>query len=252
MQAFHNSPETKLLYLTRVANHAVMDEVAQGFYWQNGHGCAVGCTIHGSDHTLYEIELGVPTTLARLQDHMFESMTPEQAKLFPLAFIAAIPVGANLENILTLFASAVLTSLSQSQSPSYCRKKALNDCVLTASKLFAQSACGIDVDTELYKLTDKLRDMLYYDDMYEDDETVSALRDLLQADSHSLRFAEKLFDFIRTIAYEMGQARTDFFHAMSFKLCEILRNAPVPGKLVESIEVEVDNTSSIEVEEDEL
>jgi len=37
-----------------------------------GKGCAVGCTIHSSKHSDYELELGLPSWLAYLEDGIFE------------------------------------------------------------------------------------------------------------------------------------------------------------------------------------
>jgi hypothetical protein len=64
MLAYHNDPKIKAQYLRRVRAHEKMDEIIQGKYWERGRGCAVGCTIHGSDHTQYETELGIPEWLA--------------------------------------------------------------------------------------------------------------------------------------------------------------------------------------------
>ena len=55
MEAFHNDPSIKEKYLTRVQAHYKADEIIQGKYWENGKGCAVGCTIHSSDHKNYEL-----------------------------------------------------------------------------------------------------------------------------------------------------------------------------------------------------
>ena len=63
MRAFHNNPAIKEKYLARVRAHAAADEIIKGQYWQNGRGCAVGCTIHSSSHKAYEDELGIPRFL---------------------------------------------------------------------------------------------------------------------------------------------------------------------------------------------
>lgn len=99
MIAYHGKPEVKETYLTRVRAHAAADEIIQGVTWENGKGCAVGCTLHTYDHRRYERELGLPEWLARLEDTIFEGLPNEQAKLFPEQFLSAIPVGANLEPV---------------------------------------------------------------------------------------------------------------------------------------------------------
>jgi phosphoglycerate dehydrogenase-like enzyme len=62
MLAYHNDPTVKAMYLDRIRRHARADEIIHGKYWEKGKGCAVGCTIHGSKHSLYETELGIPQT----------------------------------------------------------------------------------------------------------------------------------------------------------------------------------------------
>jgi hypothetical protein len=96
LRAFHHDPAIQANYLARVRAHAAADEIVQGTYWQNGRGCAVGCTIHGSSHAAYETELGIPRILARLEDRLFESMAIGDAKGWPERFLAAIPLGADL------------------------------------------------------------------------------------------------------------------------------------------------------------
>jgi len=102
--AFHNNSQVKEFYLNRVRHHRVQDEIIQGTYWKEGKGCAVGCTLHSSNHRSYEIELGIPELLAHLQDAIFEYLPPENAKEFPEKFLEAIPVGADLGEVWSKFA----------------------------------------------------------------------------------------------------------------------------------------------------
>ena len=62
--SFHSDPSVKKKYLSRVEAHAKADEIIHGTYWENGKGCAVGCTIHSGRHQDYETELGIPRRLA--------------------------------------------------------------------------------------------------------------------------------------------------------------------------------------------
>ncbi len=103
MIAFHGQQEIKNLYLSRVRAHAAADEIIKGCYWENGKGCAVGCTIHGDSHHAYEKELGIPVQIAYLEDTLFENLTNGDAKQFPEKFLSAIPVGANLSHIIPKF-----------------------------------------------------------------------------------------------------------------------------------------------------
>ena len=99
MKTFHNDPAIKEKYIARVKAHMEADEIEKGYYWENGKGCAVGCTIEGSDHEKYEIELGIPKEIAYLEDSIFENLPNELAKTFPLRFLEAIPVGADLSKV---------------------------------------------------------------------------------------------------------------------------------------------------------
>lgn len=96
MQAFLNDEAIKQKYVERVKVHQKADEIEKGFYWEDGKGCAVGCTIEGSEHDRYETELGIPSQIAHIEDSLFEALPNSKAKEFPLKFLEAIPVGADL------------------------------------------------------------------------------------------------------------------------------------------------------------
>jgi hypothetical protein len=116
MKAFHNKQEIKDKYINRLKEHAKKDEIIKGKYWADGKGCSVGCTVHSSDPRAYEVELGIPTILAKLEDRLFESLPNAEAKKFPLQFLNAIPVGADLSTIWPKFAIFLLTDKSQCNS----------------------------------------------------------------------------------------------------------------------------------------
>jgi hypothetical protein len=99
MKAFHGKLSVKKKYLARVKAHRLADQIVKGTYWAEGKGCAVGCTVHSGKHASYETELGIPEWLARLEDALFEGMPDEDAQKWPETFLAAIPVGADLEPI---------------------------------------------------------------------------------------------------------------------------------------------------------
>jgi hypothetical protein len=97
--SFHGSQATKDKYVARVKEHQEADNIVQGQGWSEGKGCAVGCTLENYAHSQYPIELGLPEWLAHLQDAIFEGLSLEEAKAFPLQFLEAIPVGVDLEPI---------------------------------------------------------------------------------------------------------------------------------------------------------
>lgn len=99
MQAFLNDESVRSAVIAQVVAHAKADEIVKGRYWEGGKGCAVGRTIHSADHALYESALGIPHELARLQDFIFESLPNGEAKSFPLEFLEAIPLGADLSRV---------------------------------------------------------------------------------------------------------------------------------------------------------
>lgn len=103
MKAFLGKTSVKTKYVNRVKAHAKADEIIKGSYWQNGKGCAVGCTIEGSDHSKYELELGIPKELAYLEDVIFEELPNAEAKKFPLRFLQAVKVGADLSSVIPKF-----------------------------------------------------------------------------------------------------------------------------------------------------
>lgn len=99
MLAFHGTPAIKARYLARVRAHRAADEIVRGVYWSNGRGCAVGCTIHGSDHAAYERELGIPMALARLEDTIHEMLPVGLYQEWPERFLGAIEPGQDLSRV---------------------------------------------------------------------------------------------------------------------------------------------------------
>src|SRR6185437_15188822 len=99
LRAFHGDQAIKDKYLARIRAHAAADAITQGIGWENGKGCAIGCTLEAYDHSRYPIELGLPEWLARLEDRIFEGLPKAEAMAWPEAFLEAITPGANLEPV---------------------------------------------------------------------------------------------------------------------------------------------------------
>jgi hypothetical protein len=100
MKAYHGELSIKKKYLARVRAHRKADQLLQGFgYWQDGKGCAVGCTIHGRDHSAYETELGIPRMVARLEDGIFEGLPKSEVQLWPERFLDGIVPGQDLAQV---------------------------------------------------------------------------------------------------------------------------------------------------------
>jgi hypothetical protein len=115
MLSFHSDPSVKSNYLARVAGHADADEIVKGRYWENGKGCAVGCTIHGEVHESFERELGVPRMLAWLEDVIFEGLPNRLAKTWPERFLSSIAPGRDLSPIGWRFLHWLLTESGLSE-----------------------------------------------------------------------------------------------------------------------------------------
>jgi hypothetical protein len=107
--SFHSDSSIKSNYLARVAGHADADEIVKGRYWENGKGCAVGCTIHGEAHESFERELGVPRMLAWLEDVIFEGLPNRLAKTWPERFLSSIAPGRDLSPVGWRFLHWLLT-----------------------------------------------------------------------------------------------------------------------------------------------
>jgi hypothetical protein len=114
--AFHGDPKIKRKYLSRIRAHRKADDIISGQYWEmHGErmkGCAVGCTLHSSNHAAYETELGIPRVLARLEDRLFEGLwstgNRDAAKAWPQQFLSAAKPGADLSMVWPRFAHWLL------------------------------------------------------------------------------------------------------------------------------------------------
>ena len=135
--AYHNDKAVKKKYLDRVRAHRKADKVVQGYgYWQDGKGCAVGCTIEGSDHKRYETELGIPEWLARVEDTLFEGMSKKEARLWPEKFLKAIRPGADLSKAEAPFVIFILKGLHKNYDTKKYPdiKKSIDTCIALYKK----------------------------------------------------------------------------------------------------------------------
>lgn len=114
MIAFHNDRQVKRKYLARIRHHIEQDNLIRGQGWNGHKGCAIGCTLEEYDHELYETELGIPEWLARVEDCLFEGMAEKKARTWPVKFLKAIHVGADLEEVKGPFTIVLLESVLES------------------------------------------------------------------------------------------------------------------------------------------
>jgi len=155
MTAYHGNPQIKANYLQRVQEHRKADELVQGYgYWQDGKGCAVGCTIHSGDHKAYETELGIPRRIAYLEDRLFEALPQKNAREWPEKFLAAIPVGADLSGVVDQFLHWLLVDPLDGVirfAKTDRTKKAVQD----VADLYAKKIAGETVTREQWELVRK-------------------------------------------------------------------------------------------------
>lgn len=111
--AYNGDKKFKAAFVKEMKTHYEADNFIHGTYWENGKGCAVGCSIHSlneisgkryghSNHSVSE-KIGIPQSLYRLQDTIFEGLSNGDAKKFPLDFSNAIHVGADLSKVTAQF-----------------------------------------------------------------------------------------------------------------------------------------------------
>ena len=137
MRAYRGTTMTKAETLAQLAAHRKADEIIQGAYWGDGHGCAVGCLTHDSDggHDRFPELFGVPTQIAYLMDAIFESLPAEKAKDWPTRIMGAIPEGADLSRAWDRWCAWMLADLATLDSEAQAEVQAMAD-------LFARAAAG--------------------------------------------------------------------------------------------------------------
>jgi len=151
MLAFHNDKKVKAQFTKRLRDHHKADDLIQGSYWSNGKGCAVGCTLEDKGgqgkHSEYETQLGIPRVLAKLEDRIFERLTPAEAKDFAVNFLKVIPVGADLTHVWEHFMAWLMDDMMarprRKELPNY-----VKDFIQLARGLFKEQAEGNKVAWE--------------------------------------------------------------------------------------------------------
>jgi len=111
MLTFDQSGKDDLI--AKLTAHAKADAIIKGRYFEDGKGCAVGCSlvdygVRPSDHSQYEKIFGIPEKIARLEDCIFEGLPIDLAKEWPLRFSNAVPVKTDLSGVWPKFAIALM------------------------------------------------------------------------------------------------------------------------------------------------
>ena len=118
MLSYLDDSKLKDAILEEMRWHKEQDMFLKGTYAEGSNGdfrgCAVGCTIHSinrkfgrklstSIHEHYETELGIPEAIAHLEDALFEALPDKEAMEWPVQFLEAVPVGADLSMVIPQF-----------------------------------------------------------------------------------------------------------------------------------------------------
>lgn len=130
MQAYLNDPDLKARFIQELEAHRKADRITQGTYGEDDDGtwkgCAVACSLRSLDiidgkelggeyntHSEYETRLGIPSTIAHLEDGIFEGLPVDKAKEWPLRFAKAITPGADLSLVTPKLMVWLLTDVKQ-------------------------------------------------------------------------------------------------------------------------------------------
>jgi hypothetical protein len=216
--AFHGDTALKERYLNRVRVHAAADEIIHGKYWENGKGCAVGCTIHSGTHSKYETELGVPQMLARLEDRLFEGMANGNSKEFPGRFLEAIPVGADLSRVHWLFLHWLLSEELASRDDLRVAKE-IKACADVLVPLTKGEPCDHAAADLARRAVLESRSRISWPPAYAAD--AAAYAAAYAADAAAAAAAAYA-------AYAAAAARRQSYQRMADKLLELLAQAPIP------------------------
>src|SRR6267378_614286 len=137
MLTYHGKQELKDQRIAQVRAHRLADQIVKGKYWEDGKGCAVGCTIHSGNHQDYETELGIPVELAYLEDRIFESLPNGEALMWPERFLESIPTGVDLRgtHINKRYVLALLTDENRGLIPRLKEGKEKTEALALASFL---------------------------------------------------------------------------------------------------------------------
>ena len=119
MIAFNGDESFKQALISEVKKHRKADKIIHGVY---GHiqdsdfkGCAIGCSIKSlsiiqgkpidtNNHQALSDATGIPLTLYRLQDTIFENLHKPDDVMWPERFYEAAQTGADLSKVWPIFA----------------------------------------------------------------------------------------------------------------------------------------------------
>lgn len=246
--AFHNDPTLKQFVLDQLAAHREADKLVKSRYWENGKGCAVGCTLEAvrlryskfedgishESHALYESELGIPRIIALLEDKLFELLPNSESQAWPERFTAAIRPGADLTTVWPRFAHWML---AEEIPPRTKDQRALASLAAVAA-LYREWVAGAKPSVERWRIAQGAADEVASDaaeaaetaDTGSDADNANA--DLNAADT-AASYASYAADGDEHFAYAAASSYADVpehsHKRQADKLIELLQAAPVKG-----------------------
>ena len=115
MLAYHGDEGLKAQLIAQMEAHRAADEIVQGRFWRGGKGCAVGCLAHTEDnpHEATSELTGFPLPVCHLMETIFEGLSVNEAKEFPLQVLHAVPVGKDFSGVTDRFTLFVLQDVKQ-------------------------------------------------------------------------------------------------------------------------------------------
>ena len=139
--------ETKDKLIANLEAHAKADAFCQGVYFEDDKGCAVGCSLvdfgeSPDDHSAYERLFGIPMAIAKIEDGIFEGLSVEDSKMWPLDFARAVPVNTDLSMVVPKFLVWLLGDVKKYASDD--GKKAIQRVIDLYKMKIAGEAVSID------------------------------------------------------------------------------------------------------------
>ena len=132
----------------RVREHQRLDQIAQQIYWDGSKGCSIGCVLHSGEHLDFERQLGLPVFLAYMDEHIFDRLSLDEAKGWPLRFIEAVPVGVDLELVFPRFMHWLLSDPDGMRQYANARTLSIIDSLVS---MYARRIEGVPFDAAAAK-----------------------------------------------------------------------------------------------------
>ena len=205
MNAYHNKPELKALYVERAEKHAAADEVLQNYgYWKSGKGCNIGCLAHANENAHQELEkqIGYPAAMNYLGDNIFEGLPEEKAVAFFLKYPKAAREGADLSLVTAHFMVWLLTEEVTKNFDAEKFPEVAKSCKEIAA-LYQRKIDGGNVTNREW------------------DDAAYAAADAADAAAYAAAYAARA-------AYAAARAAA-CYERMADKLIELMQNAPLDG-----------------------